>query len=111
MAEILAFPTKKEPTLTGPAVCLACGENWQAVCPVGSPVNNPDDRATLECPRCHALKGVFTRFVQYTDVPSWHCTACQGFLFSAILAQNVPTLACAACGHLINALDLFNDHT
>jgi hypothetical protein len=97
-------------TMSGEAVCLACFHHWQAVVPIGTPVHDPDPdaRCTLECPACSAHKGVMLRFVQYTDIPSWHCEKCNGFLFSAILVKAVPTLACASCGHFLNAIDLFN---
>lgn len=72
-------------------------------------VNSVDGSPGLECPRCHSSKGVLRQFVQYTDVSSWHCNACQSFLFSIILAKgDVPTLACACCGKLTNAIDVFN---
>lgn len=113
MADVLQFPPRRnEPSqthLSGEATCLACGHNWVAVAPTGCPANNPDDRASLECPRCTALKGVFKRFTVYDDCPTWHCARCSGFLFTAFLAAgDVPTLGCASCGHLINALDLWN---
>ncbi len=115
MADILAFPSKKQaageiPAMLGEAVCLACCHIWQAVAPIGTPVHDigSDERCTLECPSCTSKKGVMRHFIQYTDIPSWHCSQCRGFLFSAILVKDVPTLACASCGHLINALDLFN---
>lgn len=63
----------------------------------------------MTCPKCTSHKGVLTRFALYTDVPSWGCNKCSGFLFSAFLAKgDVPMLACACCGELLNALDLFN---
>lgn len=110
MAKILQFPQKPtDDHMRGDAVCLACGHKWLAAAPVGTVASMPsDDRVTLECEKCGAAKGVFTKFVQYTDIPSWHCLSCNGFLFSILLIKDVPSCACASCGSIFNALDLFN---
>lgn len=113
MADVIPFAKRAEPPadphLSGEAVCLSCAHDWVAVVPAGSAVNNPDDRLSMECPKCHSFKGVMRKFTQYVDVPSWHCAKCGGFLFSVILAKgDVPTLCCACCGELINGLDLWN---
>mgnify|MGYP000854651693 CR=1 FL=1 len=118
MSNIIPFGRKaegdseKEGWLNGEAVCLSCAHGWTAVAPRGAPANAPDAEGGLGCPACHSFKGVFRRFVQYTDCPSWHCVHCRGFLFSIILAKgDVPTLACGSCGALTNALDVFNPPT
>ena len=113
MGEIRRFAPKpandEEPSLSGEAVCLSCAHTWQAVTTRGAPVNSVDGDPGLECPACTSTKGVMRHFVQYTDVSSWHCTTCQSFLFSIILAKdNTPCLACACCGKLSNAIDVFN---
>jgi hypothetical protein len=51
-AKILPFPSP-DPHIQGPAACVACRHQWQAVCPLGVIVD-------LECPRCHAPQGVIT---------------------------------------------------
>lgn len=99
--EVIPFE-RKSPHLHGAALCLACGHEWVGVQPVG----NKGD--TLDCTKCGSAKGVFKRFVAYSGHPQWQCKACTGWLFTAILIQEVPTVACATCGELRNAMDLFN---
>lgn len=112
MSNVYAFPqkTSEQPAMRGEAVCLACSHTWLAVAPTGTVAwGSGDDRLTLQCPACSARKGVYRHFVQYVDCKSWHCQKCSGFLFSIILAKgDVPVCACAACGELFNALDIFN---
>lgn len=87
--------------MQGPAVCLACKHQWEAVSEVGV------DAATLECPSCHAAKGAFMKYVQH-DAPAWCCEKCDSSLFMILLIKDTPSVACASCGELRNALDLFN---
>lgn len=107
MADIYSFkkrepePPKHDPHLQGPAVCLVCKHQWEAVAPVGT------DAATLECPECHAFKGAFTRYVQH-NAPAWCCEKCDGQLFMIMLVDDAPSVACASCGNMRNAIDLFN---
>ncbi|UOF79506.1 putative zinc-ribbon domain [Caudoviricetes sp.] len=104
-AEVLPFKPRAEaavPHLQGEAVCVVCSHEWKADIAVGGAVNS------MECEVCHSMKGVFKRFVQYTDLPQWRCGACSGILFTAILIGDAPTVACASCGDLRNAIDLFN---
>ena len=86
--------------LNGPALCLACRHEWVGVAPVGT--------QELECPSCKSMKGIFTKFVAYADVPNWRCSACEGFMFTVLLLEDTPTLACIGCGVLRNAIDLWN---
>lgn len=44
-------PPKAGQWLSGPAVCLACGHEWEAVAPLSA------DLSKLECPRCGAMSG------------------------------------------------------
>lgn len=44
--------TETDPHLAGKAHCVGCRHTWSAVAPVGA--------TWLECPECHANKGVFT---------------------------------------------------
>lgn len=106
-AVVLPFKprTAETPHLQGAAICVACGHEWQAVIPVGGAVNS------MECEGCGAMKGVYKRFVCYEAFPQWQCGQCQGELFTAILIGSTPTVACvacASCGELRNAIDLFN---
>lgn len=100
-----SFGKKSEPmlrkqSLTGSAVCSACAHEWAAVADLGH--NTP-----MECPQCHAMKGVFKHFIVYSKHLRWACHVCDGYLLTAILIENTPTIACATCGELRNALDLF----
>lgn len=62
----------------------------------------------FQCPSCWAMKGVMEQFVVFDQYPVFSCTRCDGAFWTAILHDNrSPCLACAECGHLINALDLF----
>ena len=83
-------------------MCVACGHEWHAAIPVGGECH------AMECERCGSMKGVFKRFVRYEEFPQWHCGQCHGELFTAILIDQTPTVACASCGELRNAIDLFN---
>ena len=69
MAEIISLSEYKEentPHITGPAKCLCCKHEWQAVAPVGTDF--------LECPECHTMKGVYYSPVLYgSDVWTCHC--------------------------------------
>jgi hypothetical protein len=97
MGKVLEFPTH-EVTLTGPAMCCACDHRWTAVAPTGA--------APLECPSCSSRRGVFMNHVRY-ERPTFLCHSCQGGLFSLIMVDDTPCAACAGCGQLTNAIDLF----
>lgn len=54
MGEIFQFAVermKREDHLEGEAFCVACGQVWIALAPLGT--------YELECPRCGSLKGLF----------------------------------------------------
>lgn len=42
----------------GACICDSCGNKWQAA--VKIPIEATRPRATLECPRCHEMKGAPT---------------------------------------------------
>jgi hypothetical protein len=63
-AAILAFPQKREPTMTGEAICTCCDNTWQAVVPIGS--------TWLECPTC----GVTAGRMRYPVVRAGHHWTC-----------------------------------
>lgn len=44
MSNVIAFPEKDEPHISGAARCLSCKHEWLAVAPVGTYI--------LECPSC-----------------------------------------------------------
>jgi hypothetical protein len=64
MADILPFPSREEPTVTGPAKCLHCDHAWEAVAPAG--------KLALECPSCHLLRGAWYSVVHTADT-HWQC--------------------------------------
>ena len=117
MAEILPFERPKpsdedKPHIQGEVVCGACEHVFRGVAPVGDKHTVRDGGClslSFECPKCHAKKGIFSEFVQYEKAPTWHCECCRGWLFSVILAKDVPCIVCANCGQMRNAIDLFND--
>lgn len=104
-AVVLPFVQRavSDPHLVGDAICAACGAEWAAVLPVGSSAVH-----AMECTHCGANKGLLKHFVRYDECPQWSCEKCNGGIFTAILFGNTPATACASCGHLRNAIDLFN---
>lgn len=114
MADIIPFgrPAKGDPEaegwLNGNAICIGCRHKWVQVTRRGDPAVNANESG-LECPGCGSFKGMLQRFVCYKDCQQWSCHLCEGSLFSIILAKgDVPCLACASCGNLTNAVDVFN---
>lgn len=103
MAEVIPFgrkPPPEPPHVSGEALCHACGHKWVAVCPEGT--------FPLECQKCHAMKGTFTKFFHNTSHPTWHCSVCNGFLFSIYNHSGTPVALCAHCGDTRNAIDIWN---
>lgn len=95
------------PHLSGDARCNGCGHTWVAVAPIGSP-DNGSPWGELECPACHALKGVFTKHCIYggEGLQHWHCAYCRGLLFSIVLRKdNEPMICCANCGSVGELVD------
>jgi Zn finger protein HypA/HybF involved in hydrogenase expression len=54
----------KRPHLSGPAKCMSCNHEWQAVAPIGT--------EWLECPECHLEKGRLAYPVQRYGL-EWKC--------------------------------------
>jgi hypothetical protein len=71
--------------LEGPAQCVGCRHEWQAVAPVGV--------EHLECPACGLHKGLWAKPVQRGE-QIWRCN-CGGELFR--IAPHVGPY-CANCG-------------
>lgn len=65
MGDILKFPKKEDPHITGKALCMICGHHWVAVAPVGT--------TWLTCPECDCLKGVMEFPCERTDLLHWTC--------------------------------------
>jgi hypothetical protein len=101
-AKVLQFPNRVEPRaahIAEKCVCLACKHQWIAVTPL--PV------LSLECPECHALRGVPTKHITYGDELQWACIHCSEIFFTCFLRDNRPTMACIGCGSTHDAIDLF----
>lgn len=98
-----------DPHAQGEVVCTACEHLFRGVAKVGDKgavLAAADDG--FECPKCHAKKGIFTRFVTWTKMPTWHCECCRGWLFCiAQSGDGSPCLACVNCGNLRNLIDVF----
>lgn len=119
-AEIIPFGRKvpapneataedERPHLSGEAVCGFCNHVWVAIRPTGEIDKPPPNELYLECPACHAYKGVFRRFVGYSDCPSWTCLSCGRHLFTIVIAKGeTPCVVCVECGFWTHAMDIFN---
>ena len=55
---------KKEPHISGEAICLSCGHNWVSIAPTGT--------IWLECPECHVVRGRFVYQCE-RDGLHWEC--------------------------------------
>lgn len=86
MAEVYEFPGAEEedPHWSGRARCLACGHVWVACAPVGV-IDG------LECPQCHAEKGIAKALV--FPPTRWEC-GCGNDLF----AIDREGAICVNCG-------------
>ncbi len=86
--KILTLKPKEpdEPHLSGDAFCVTCGHRWAATAPVGT--------IQLECPSCHAMRGVF----KYPCEPevAWTC-GCGCFIFMISGKENI---LCYNCGEI-----------
>lgn len=79
-------PEKTEPHGEGPAFCIACEHEWQAVAPAGT--------VELECPECQTMKGRFRRiFGTYESESVWTCN-CGNDLFRVTETGHL----CVNCG-------------
>lgn len=65
----------KKPHLHGQARCLACGNDWQAVAPIGT--------STLECPACHLMQGAWFGHTDAGGHPVLTCACSNQLLFVA----------------------------
>lgn len=76
MADIISLAQRKlenDHHLSGPAVCMACKHEWEAVVPVGT--------IELECPNCHIHKGLLKYGCEPTT--AWVCgCGCHVFMLS-----------------------------
>lgn len=84
MSNIIAFPGKPQPTITGGARCVHCEHEWVGVAPLGTSV--------LECPECHSMKGLFVWPVERPEI-AFKCL-CGSMLFYL----SPDSTSCYQCG-------------
>lgn len=98
-----------DPHSQGEVICGACEHVFRGVSKVGDKgVRVADGDEGFECPKCHAKKGVYTQFLAWSKMPTWHCECCGGWLFQICKAGNGdPCFSCANCGNLRNLIDAF----
>jgi hypothetical protein len=77
---------EKKPHIQGPAICLACKHEWQAVVPAGADVSK------MQCPECATMRGTFATHIE-TAGSHWNCS-CGNHLF-AITAEGVYCPCCS----------------
>lgn len=70
MTNIATFPNKSASQddgkhLSGPARCIECRHEWEAVAPVGT--------YELQCPQCSSMKGIFVWSVDEDGLDRWIC--------------------------------------
>jgi hypothetical protein len=86
VVDLQAEKLARDDHLTGPARCIACGHQWQAVTPAG-------EFDAFECPSCHLHKGVLV----YGVMPeSWWECGCGCCLFS--VSGITGDIVCWQCG-------------
>ena len=86
MRNVLLFPTKEIRSLRGPARCLHCGHEWEAVTPEGIV-------ASLECPQCSLYKGVLQGVTEPDHSTRWVCN-CGCDLFYILPSDGCQCLMC-----------------
>lgn len=72
VVDLAAERSKRSTHIEGKALCIGCKHEWQAVAPAGT--------TWLECPECHAEKGIFRFRNMRIDEPHWTCS-CGNDLF------------------------------
>ena len=85
ISNVVPFPEKEYPHLSGKAFCSACDHDWEAVAPVGT--------VLLECPSCGTNKGRFLEFCLPENDVYWECKCgCCAFV---VLSNSYM---CSNCG-------------
>ena len=74
----------RRPHRAGPAVCLQCRHEWEAVSPL--------DTIALECPKCKTMQGVYVGLSK-TELPQLQCN-CGSFYFHI----DTRSSYCCHCG-------------
>jgi predicted RNA-binding Zn-ribbon protein involved in translation (DUF1610 family) len=75
---------ERSPHLSGPAHCLSCNHEWQAVAPVGT--------VWFDCPNCSLMMGRLANDVM-VDEDHWEC-GCGNTMFYVTPTQ----IYCPVCG-------------
>ena len=86
---------ENSPHASGPAVCMGCGHEWQAVIPIPIP-------AVLECPSCGLEKGTPAGLCEPKGGMVLACGECDNQRF--LVTPNGPF--CEMCGHVVDMEDL-----
>lgn len=86
MSNVIQFPQREEPHLSGMASCMACQHRWVAVAPVGT--------VFMECPECSRMFGHMVAPVE-RDGDHWTCD-CGNDLFRV----SRDGMYCPRCGEM-----------
>lgn len=76
---------EKNPHRSGPARCMNCKHEWEAVAPIGV--------TALECPKCLTSHGLY-KGMSMTEFDQWQCKCGERMFFI-----DVHGPYCAHCGH------------
>lgn len=93
MGDVIDFPTDKDPTAEGEAICRSCKHIWEAVVPSGT--------FWFECPNCNERKGVFRNvFGALVGEYEYRCLTCTGtdFYIRKKTLESVGEVRCRGCG-------------
>ena len=87
VGEVIQLTDYQVATKTGPAKCLHCKYEWQAVAPAGV--------QDLQCPACLTMRGVFIYFCAKQDEEVKMCHICNNTFFQITLTGTL----CINCGY------------
>ena len=91
---IIDFPTPKEPTMEGEAICRACGHIFEAIVPASV-------EFWFECPVCNERKAVFRNVFGASEGEyEYRCSTCDGvdFFIWKRTPDGVGEVRCRGCG-------------
>lgn len=77
---------------SGEALCTSCSHTWVAVAPVGI--------SEMECPECHALRGIFANHLVHEGdaVDTWTCNCGSPFFVIQRFENRFQHILCVNCG-------------
>ena len=90
MGDIVSFPERADPHLSGEAVCLSCRHKWVCVAPVGV--------WQLECPSCGCMKGIFRLPVGADRHESSFVCKCGCEAMTVYFRKGQTVIGCMNCG-------------